>query len=115
MDRVAEEDWLSVAPSIVRRPRAGSLGAVVVDRVVSVGTEMADIFAVVGIDDEDAAVAIAVGDIETVGFGIHYHVRRRIEQRRAVNAAIGVVAVWCVRRSANPHLEIAIHVKLQDE
>ena len=55
------------------------LGGRIVHRVVSIGAEMADIFAGVGIDDQDAAIAVAVGDIEAIGLGIDHHVRRLVQ------------------------------------
>ena len=65
---------------------------------------MADIFAGVGVHDQDAAVSVAVGNIEAVGCGIDHHVRRLIEQRRAIDTAMRVVAgrsVWEFRRSSS--------------
>src|SRR5665213_179533 len=76
---------------------------------------MADIFAGIGIDDQDAAIAITVGDIETIGLGIDHHVGRLVQHRRAVHAAVFIVAVGSAGRAADPHLEIAVHVELQDE
>src|ERR1019366_7874680 len=98
---------------IVGDPRPGSLGGCVVDGIVSIGPEMADIFTGVGVNDQDVTVSVAVGNVQAVGCGIHHHVRRLIEQRRVINPAMRVVAVWSLWTSADPHLEIAVHIKLQ--
>src|SRR5258708_21100352 len=113
MHGVPEECGLFVAFGIVGDPGPGSSGGSVVDGVVSVGTEMADVLTSVGVNDQDAAVSVAVGDVQPVRRGIDHHVRRLIEQWRVVDTAIRVVAVWSPCGSADPHLEIAVHIKLQ--
>src|ERR1700730_55520 len=74
---------------------------------------MADIFAGVGVNDQDVAVSVAVGDVQTVRCGIDHHVRRPIEQWRSIDTTMRVVAVGSRWSSADPHLEIAVHIKLQ--
>ncbi len=113
MHGVAKECGLFVAFGIVGDPRPGGLGGCVVDGIVSIGAEMADIFTGVGVNDQDAAVSVAVGDVQAVRCGIDHHVRRLIEQWRAINTTMRVVAVWSLWSSADPHLEIAVHIKLQ--
>ena len=115
MHGIAEEGGLLVAFGGVRDPGPGGFGGRVVDGIVSIGAEMADIFSGVGVDDQDAAVSVAVGDVQAVGCGIDHHVGRLIEQRRAIDAAVRVVAVRAAGSSADPHFEIAVHIELQDE
>src|SRR5258708_19905783 len=74
---------------------------------------MADIFTGVGVNEQEVAVSVAGGDVQAVRCGIDHHVRRLIKQWRAIDAAMRVVAVWSFWSSANPQLEIAVHVKLQ--
>ena len=74
---------------------------------------MADILTGVGVNDQDAAVSVAVGNVQAVGCGIDHHVRRLIEQRRVIDTAMRVVAVWSPWSSADPHLEIAVPIELQ--
>ena len=76
---------------------------------------MADVFSGRGVGDHDAPVAIAVGDIEAVGLGIDHDIGGLVEDRRAIDAAILVVAGEGLWRAAHAHLEIAVHVELQDE
>src|ERR1017187_8621042 len=77
--------------------------------------KQADVLAGFGVNDQYAAISVAVGDIEPVCLGIDRHVCRLIEQRRAIDAAVRVVAVWSPGRPADPHLEVAVHVELQNE
>src|SRR6516162_5009279 len=76
---------------------------------------MADILAGLGINDQDAAVSVSVGYVQTVGCGVDHHVGRLIEQGRLTNAAVRIVAVWPLGGSADPKLEIAVHIKFQNE
>jgi hypothetical protein len=59
----AEECGLLVPFFVVPDPRPSGAGAGVVDRIVSIGAEMADVFTGIGIDDQNAAVPVAVGDV----------------------------------------------------
>ena len=115
MHRIAEEGGLLHAFQPVRHPAPAGSGSGIVDRVGAIGAEMADIFSGIRINNKDAAIAIAVGDIQAVGLGIHHHVGGQIEQGRAVDAAIGVIAGGRGGRAADAHLEIAVHVELQDK
>src|SRR6185312_2055793 len=115
MHRVAEEGGMAIALGGVGDPASGGAGGGVIHRIVAIGAEVADVLSGIGIDDQDAAVAIAVRDIEPVGLRIDHHVGGFVQRRRAVDAGIGVVAVGRGRRAADPHLEIAVHVELQDE
>ncbi len=76
---------------------------------------MSDVLAGVGVNDQDAAVSVPVRDVQAVGCGIDHHVRRLIEQRRAIDPAMRIVAVRSLWSPADPHLEIAVHVELQYE
>ena len=76
---------------------------------------MADILPGIGVDNQDAAVAVAIGDVQAVRCGIDHHVRRLVCHRRFIDPAIRVVAVRPLWSSADPHLEIAVHVELQYE
>src|SRR4029077_16928460 len=58
---------------------------------------------------------VAVRDIQTVGRGIDHHVGGLIEQRRVIDATMRVVAVGSLWTSADPHLEIAVHIELQNK
>src|ERR1700722_6853151 len=64
MHGVPEECRLFVAFGIVVDPRPSGRGGCIVDGIVSIGAEMADIFARVGVNDQDAAVSVAVGDVQ---------------------------------------------------
>src|SRR6185312_6494794 len=113
--RIAKEHRLCAPRRKSVGPAPRRLGRGVVNRVVSIGAEVADIFSGGGVGDHDAAVAVAVGHIEPVGRRVHDDVGRLVEDRRAVDAAVLVVAVECVGRAADAHLEIPVHVELQDE
>ena len=75
---------------------------------------MTDVLAGGGIDDDHAAIAVAVGHIHAVGRWIDRDVGRQKEQRRAVAAAILVVAVGAFGRTADHHHELAVLGELQD-
>src|ERR1019366_2287761 len=115
MHRVAEECGFPIAFGVVGDPGPGGLRARVVHRIVSIRAEMADVFAGVGVDDEYVTVAVAVGHIQAVSRGVDHHVGRLEQQRRAANNAMHVVAVRSLGSSPDPHLEIAVHVELQDQ
>ena len=77
---------------------------------------MADIFAGVGVHDQDAAIAVTVGDIQSDWL------RGRPPCRRPDRAAGVPLMPPCVSllfgpigRSADPHFEIAVHVEFQNE
>src|SRR5437016_5762461 len=112
MYRVPEESRLPVAFVVVRNPRPGGFGGRIVDRIISIGPEMANIFSSVRVNYQNTAVSIAVSDVQAIGGGIDYHIRRLLEHRRPVHAAVSVIAVWPLRCSADPHFEIAVHIKL---
>src|ERR1035437_754241 len=111
----AEECGLFAPSFIVPYPRPSGAGACVIDRIVSIRAEMTEGLACLGIDDQDAAVSVAVGDVQAVRLGIDHHVRRVIEQRRAIDAAIRVIAVWSLGSAADPQFEVGVHVELQYE
>ena len=90
---VAEECRLSVAFDVVVNPCPRGGGRCVVNGIVSVSAEVADIFAGAGVNDQDAAISVAVRNIEAIGCGVHHHVRRLVEQRRAIHTSMGIVAV----------------------
>src|SRR5208337_1304029 len=81
MHGVPKESRSFVAFGIVDDPRPGGLSGRIVNWIVSVRAEVADIFSSVGINDQNTAVSVAVGDIQAVVCGIDHHVRRLIEQR----------------------------------
>src|SRR5262249_29399130 len=112
---VAEECGFPVALGVVRDPRPGGPRSLVVDGIVAIGAKVADMFPRVGVNDQNATVSIAVGDVQAVRRGVYHHVRRLIEDWGPINAATGVVAIRSSRSSADPHLEIAIHIELQYE
>ena len=95
---------LIVAATEVRRPltdaltrRCADRRRVVLHRILSVRAEVPDVLPSLGIDDEHAPIAVTVGDVQEVRLRIDSHVRRQKRLRRAVDAAIGVVAVRALR------------------
>ena len=87
MDRVAEVRRRRLVLD-VRADLAG-----VVDRVLAVRAPVTLVHPGLGVDDDDAEVRIPVGDVQLVRLRVHLHVSRLREQRRAVDAAVRVVAV----------------------
>ena len=76
---------------------------------------MADVLAGRGIDDDHAAIAVAVGDVHAVVGRIDRDVGGQIELRRAVAAAVLVVAVRPLgARTADHHHELAVLGEFQD-
>jgi hypothetical protein len=71
-------------------------------QIVSVSPKMADIFAGIRIHDQDAPVAVAVGNIERLVAG-STTMSADDTLRSTVEAAIGVVAagLWACRRCAS--------------
>src|SRR5208283_5069024 len=97
------------------RPKALRSRGGIIYRVVAVGAEMANVLTGVGIDDQDSAIAIAVCYIQVISLGIEHHVGGPIQHWSAVDAAVRVVAVGSLGYAANPQLEVAVHVELQDK
>ena len=94
-------------------PRRGR--GFVIDRVVAVGAEMPDVLPCRGIDDDDAAIAVAVRHVHAVGHRIDGDVRRQIEQRRSVLAAVLVIAVGPFGAvTADHHHELSVLGEFQD-
>jgi hypothetical protein len=57
------------------------VSARVVYWVISIGTKVSNVFSRAGIDDEHAAVSVAIGDIQAVRGGIDDHVSGKISAR----------------------------------
>src|SRR5262249_356711 len=90
---IAEECRLHVARGVVLHPDTGGGCGLVVDRVVAVRAEVPDVLARRGIEHDDAAIAVAIRHVHAVAGWIDVDVGGQVEQRRAVPAAIRVVAV----------------------
>ena len=76
---------------------------------------MPDVLPCRGIDDHHAAIAVAIRHIHAVGRRIDGDVRRQIEQRRAVLAAVLVVAVGSFGAvTADHHHELPVLGEFQD-
>ena len=56
--------------------QAGVIGQIVVNRILAIGAKVTDILAIFGVDDNHTVVAIAISDIEQIGFRIDGHIRR---------------------------------------
>ena len=115
MNRVAEVGGFFVAFGVIGQSKPSCTGGGVINGICSISSEMTDIFAGVGVDDQDVAIAVAIRDIQTVGLRVAHHIGGPIEQWRAINAATRVVAIGTVWRPSDPHFEVAIHVELQNE
>ncbi len=115
MHRVPKECRLFVAFGRVSDPRPGGFSGCVVNGIISVGAEMADILTRVGVDDQNAAVSVAVGDVQAVRCRVDNHVRCTDRAGVCHSATMGVVTVWSSGSSADPHFEIAFHIELQDK
>jgi hypothetical protein len=81
MHGVPEEGRLYVTPRVIRDPRPRRRGALIVNRIIAISAEMADVLSRLGIHDQDAAVSIAISDVETIRCRIDYHIGGLIEYR----------------------------------
>ena len=75
-------------------------------RLVAVGAPMPLVLAGVGVEDDDAVVAVAVGDVELIGLGIDKHLGGQPE-------VLGVVAAFALAGLADLHQELAVLGELQ--
>ena len=78
--RAAEEQGLHVAGLVIGDPRADvgvghARARIVDDGILPVGTEVTDVLSRRGIHDQDASIAIAIGDVEAVRLRVDAHVR----------------------------------------
>src|SRR5438270_6693453 len=83
-----------------RRFRIVAAGIGVI-RFVAIGAPVAFVFAGFGVKDNYAVVAVAVGNVELVGFGIDECLGRQPQ-------VVGVVAAFTAARFADLHQEFSI-------
>src|SRR5687768_1136788 len=112
--RIAEKRRLHVAFGEVVHPRTGGSGGLVVHGVVAIRAEMADVLATGGVQNDDSAVAVAVGDVHAIGGRIDREIGRQKEQRRSVLTAVLIVAVGALGWTAKHHHEFSVFRELQD-
>src|SRR5262245_10622872 len=95
----AVELGFQFAALVIGGPFAGAFSGVrtgdniSLDRILPVRTEMTHILPGGRIHDENSAIAVSISDVEKIRFRVYGHVCRQEWLRRAVNAAIGIVAV----------------------
>src|SRR5439155_7694535 len=102
-----------VCPRCHRLALGSARRSLLANGVLSVRAEMADVFSGGGVDNEDAPVAVAIGNVETVRIGVNAHVSGKEGLRRTVHAAVRVVAVRALyARPADLHDEGAVALEL---
>src|SRR5262245_38353356 len=75
--------------------------------LIAVSAPMAFVLTGIGVEDDDTAVAVAVGNVELVGFGIDKHLRRTFEVR-------DIVAALALAGLADLHEKFSLLGEFQD-